>query len=443
MKHTVKFLETLGSEHSDVAVFDFARLNILGRLTANNIPQLEVGCPPSPFRVTKCHNSTALSSFFHKNGYITAKSVTGVVRVNHDDYEPEPGIERHEDHLFQVQPNLDDCKGLIHHWGGILNGERRKWLPTDKHLDAHCLFGHFPTKYFLDNLEALFQEYPDVPKYFFSHILSNHIPEQSGLLNDDERLADTLSRLSLDNTFVLLTSDHGLTYGDWSNTPLGRLDHKNPMAFLLAPRKYLTGNMEKALLYNQHSLITHYDLHVTLKELALFNFDNPNIPPRRWNQYWSNPPLGESLLKPIDAHRTCHDAGIHPMWCLCSNNVFHPVDDLSSYLIYMLLEEMEAKMQDPNNQCYKLTKYNQQMKLYNNQYTVTDNLYYQIAFYPDPFSSKVTSARVTFRGFITKGEKGFKVESIFRSSEYNREKCHSKVPKESREFCVCLDGNFL
>lgn len=85
-------------------VFDFLRLNILGRVTGNNIPQFEVGCPPAPhIKEVECKDSTALSSFFFEHGYVTGKSATHVVRVNHHSYEPEDNIDRHEDHSFLVQ----------------------------------------------------------------------------------------------------------------------------------------------------------------------------------------------------------------------------------------------------------------------------------------------------------------------------------------------------
>lgn len=48
MNKTVQFLEELGSKTDNVAVFQFFRANILGRLTLQNVPQLDVGCPTSP-----------------------------------------------------------------------------------------------------------------------------------------------------------------------------------------------------------------------------------------------------------------------------------------------------------------------------------------------------------------------------------------------------------
>src|SRR5690242_757728 len=102
MKKTIAFLQELGSKDSDVAVcfilpveltlkvFDFFRLNVLGRATQQNVPQLEVGCPPSPAdKFTPCENTSSLSHYFMEHGYVTAKSASHTVRVNHESYAPE------------------------------------------------------------------------------------------------------------------------------------------------------------------------------------------------------------------------------------------------------------------------------------------------------------------------------------------------------------------
>lgn len=162
-------------------VFDFLRLNVMGRITANNVPQFEVGCPPSPhIHETECKDSTSLSHHFFQHGYVTGKSATLTVRVNHYKYVPEDNIDRHEDHTFYVQckfvslhflisiaNNFEKVRGVIQHWNSVLNGEPQNitWSPFSPNLKRHCLFGNFPATYFLHNMEQLLNKYPeDVPK---------------------------------------------------------------------------------------------------------------------------------------------------------------------------------------------------------------------------------------------------------------------------------------
>lgn len=53
-------------------------MNIVGEHTVENIPQLTVGCPPSPFRLhtVPCQNTTAISEYLHTKGYVTGRAVS-------------------------------------------------------------------------------------------------------------------------------------------------------------------------------------------------------------------------------------------------------------------------------------------------------------------------------------------------------------------------------
>eukprot|EP01127_Copromyxa_protea_P010166 TRINITY_DN2453_c0_g1_i3.p1 TRINITY_DN2453_c0_g1~~TRINITY_DN2453_c0_g1_i3.p1 ORF type:complete len:724 (-),score=92.30 TRINITY_DN2453_c0_g1_i3:1536-3707(-) len=442
MKHSIEYIQKLGiQKDSGVAVFEFFRYNVLGRSTSENVPQLELGCPPSPgAHTTTCQNVTALSAFMKDHGYVTGKSATHTVRANHYEYIPEINVDRHEDHFWILRGDdkADKTLGIIQHRDKIPNGEGVNWLPFSPNLRAHCLFGHFPADYFLHNLRQFFATYPkDVPKYFWVHILSNHMTEQTGLMDSDLKLVKTLMELPLEDTFVWLTADHGLTYG-WEATPIGVQDHKNPLGILLAPRSYLTSEQETALLYNQHNLVTHYDIHTTFKELARMGAKNPPPEPiRAFNQKNAIPPFGLNILKEISPDRTCAEAGIAPQWCLCSHTTYESDVKIAEALRDVILDEISHRVEG-EELCYDLRTLKKNFPP-PKTYRVSEGKYFHAILEAVNFQSQI-GRKLTFQGWVkVDDETGkFLVESIGRITEYGPEKCHPKLNKpSSKEYCAC------
>ncbi|CAJ0564085.1 unnamed protein product, partial [Mesorhabditis spiculigera] len=66
---------------------------------------------------------------------------------------------------------------------------------------------------------------------------------------------------ALENSFVFFMGDHGLRFGQWLDTTLGKREINNPMLVVTVP-KWLRGNKELMANLNHNSvkLLTHYDV---------------------------------------------------------------------------------------------------------------------------------------------------------------------------------------
>ena len=77
-------------------------------------------------------------------------------------------------------------------------------------------------------IEQIFSDYKGIPKLFIEHHMDNHVGSQDGVPIFDKDLAAHLTRLSLNNTVLLLMGDHGLTDG---STKRGVHEHNNPVLY--------------------------------------------------------------------------------------------------------------------------------------------------------------------------------------------------------------------
>lgn len=139
--------------------------------------------------------------------------------------------------------------------------------------------------------------------------------------NADELLDDLLVKMNdtgvLDNTVVILMSDHGIRWGPIRETFQGWLEERLPFLFVLLP-KWLQEKYPEAmanLRRNTRALTTHYDVHETMLDLMnLTTLESEELKNRA--NYW-NRRAGLSLFLPISGDRTCKNADIPTEWCTC------------------------------------------------------------------------------------------------------------------------------
>jgi hypothetical protein len=253
--------------------------------------------------------------------------------------------------------------------------------------------------------------YPDLPKFLYAHLDETHeVRAFAQAYDDDESLANHLERLVTRSgagehgrgAAVLLLGDHG---AEGSET-----DQRAPFAAILLSRGLLerypawrnafTGGLEaqarRALLQNRQRLVTHLDLHETLRDLATggmprlldgdlplpggaadgascpdggcptqggsrpgreapappleaFGWAEGVVPPvepmasvvAKTHPEWFNAecsaPLRQatprSLLLPIARNRSCADAGLDNAYCACGTAVWRKESDLQSPLV--------------------------------------------------------------------------------------------------------------
>lgn len=136
---------------------------------------------------------------------------------------------------------------------------------------------------------------------------------------------------AINNTFLLVMSDHGLRFGSFRNTYQGMMEERQPFLYLIPPtnfaRKYPVAM--RNLVMNKHALTSHFDLYETLRDLYdLTTLTTTALKQRTEELREADPmPRGISLFLPIPTNRTCIAAGISSHWCTCHERQEIPKND--------------------------------------------------------------------------------------------------------------------
>ncbi|CAH0602971.1 unnamed protein product [Chrysodeixis includens] len=126
----------------------------------------------------------------------------------------------------------------------------------------------------------------------------------------------------LDNTVLVLLSDHGIRWGAIRLTKQGRLEERLPFVHMLLPPSFQE-NYNLAynnLKQNSKRLTTPFDMYATLSDLInLEEINNEKIKQRTNSSYTLNRSI--SLFLPIPKNRTCKTADIDDHWCTCHKGI--------------------------------------------------------------------------------------------------------------------------
>ncbi|KAK2577450.1 hypothetical protein KPH14_003555 [Odynerus spinipes] len=124
----------------------------------------------------------------------------------------------------------------------------------------------------------------------------------------------------LNNTALIVMSDHGMRFGAFRQTFQGKMEDSLPFSFIALPKWWREqypvawANMRR----NTRSLTTGFDLHETLKDLAdPRRLEENSLRQRTERMSKGKIPRGISFFLPIPDHRTCNTAGIPGNLCMC------------------------------------------------------------------------------------------------------------------------------
>lgn len=122
-------------------------------------------------------------------------------------------------------------------------------------------------------------------------------------------------------TVILLLSDHGSHMGPhFQMTEAGRLEHRLPLLFLIAPHSllgHLPREARAALEGNQQALTTPLDVHRTLLHLVE-GWRELTGEQAEGGRGWEGERAGLSLFTRVPPERTCYDAGVPSSLCPCA-----------------------------------------------------------------------------------------------------------------------------
>lgn len=243
-------------------------------------------------------------------------------------------------------------------------------LEMESHISSHkkgnahlCLGSRRPVDVMLDYLDKFIYSIGNLPYFSFFWTTSyTHDYLNYPRLIDNE-FANVLSNLSssnaLNNTFLILMSDHGIRWGSYRNTYQGMMEERQPFLYLIPPKwfpdKYPMAM--KNLLSNRRKLTTHFDLYETLHDLFdLQTISTDLIKERAQDLIDIDPmPRGISLFLPVPPSRTCYLAGISPHWCTCHEKQFISTTDAKVLRVARMIVQGINNMVKTYPQCQMLS----------------------------------------------------------------------------------------
>ena len=177
----------------------------------------------------------------------------------------------------------------------------------------------------MDNIRQMAWAHRDSPYFQFAWSSSLNIWTLNGPLSTDSFLEDTLVFLQneklLENTILVLISDHGFRTGPVMYEFQGRIENRMPFTYFVFPQSF-KGKYAAAIdimTQNQEHLTTPYDVYETLKDIsALATISNERVLEERIHRLELGNERGISLFLPIPLNRTCATAGIDEQWCICN-----------------------------------------------------------------------------------------------------------------------------
>ncbi|XP_059144629.1 uncharacterized protein LOC131931792 isoform X2 [Physella acuta] len=165
----------------------------------------------------------------------------------------------------------------------------------------------------LNWIRDIFYMYKDDPKFMVHFYTPLSHDDNNMITIADDDLKNFLENLEtggyLNNTLLLVMSDHGSRFADVRRTLSGKLEERLPYVSLRFPpwfkKKY--PSLVKNVKTNVNRLTTPFDLHETFKDILRFDGAGLGDVMNR----------GISLFKEIPKSRTCHHADVAPHWCAC------------------------------------------------------------------------------------------------------------------------------
>ncbi|ESO93710.1 hypothetical protein LOTGIDRAFT_93092, partial [Lottia gigantea] len=228
----------------------------------------------------------------------------------------------------------------------------------EKHLsmwnnDHQCVGDRLETDLILDYTRDLARAFPKHPHFAFSFITRlTHDVLSNAVLADEvyhNRLQEFERQGIFNSSVVFLFSDHGLRFGSFRETYIGKLEERLPMVYVIFPKWFSKKYPEihSNLVKNMNRLTTPFDIYETLKDILYFR--------GRPTGFVDVKQRGISLFEEIPKSRTCDHAGILPHWCVCMNQMELPVTDKFSRLsVKYLVSYINKKLSRYRDRCATL-----------------------------------------------------------------------------------------
>lgn len=169
----------------------------------------------------------------------------------------------------------------------------------------------------IDHLKQFVQIYEGKRKFAFSWHTGLAHNEPNHLSLGDQDFVDYFKWMKheghLNNTILIVMGDHGSNLNDIRNTPVGRIEERMPMLYMVVPKTITNSrpNLSEILEHNTRQLISHCDTYATLVDILNGKFEYKN------NFQMISTPAKISLFQRVPKDRTCTHAQIPAGYCPC------------------------------------------------------------------------------------------------------------------------------
>lgn len=192
--------------------------------------------------------------------------------------------------------------------------------------NERCLGGRDLHEYMLDYTLQFYQKYPKNHKFGYIHTNAAH--ETTGNVRKLDKdlikfINDFLDLAMERNEDVALffMSDHGykdIKYGQWDFRSF--YEYYTPMTHLVLSKNVVEKLEARGLLgFNSKELVSRYDMHLSLKDLAYFPYQQKD---QVWyaeeKKKYKSDRVFSLFRERVDVGRSCFDFGIAKEFCLCS-----------------------------------------------------------------------------------------------------------------------------
>ncbi|KAJ8665353.1 hypothetical protein QAD02_007015 [Eretmocerus hayati] len=236
-----------------------------------------------------------------------------------------------------------------HHYMRTFYLAAAPYFPYSKPFCLGALPRH---KVMMNHLKAIFDKHKDHPKFAFGFHgeLSHDSYNDIGVADEDllQWLKDLKESNQLNNTILIVMSDHGHRFAEIRNTLQGKQEERMPFfSFTFPPWfKQVYPQAYANFLFNTQLLTTPFDIHATLEHIL--NFEIPK------DGDLSNRAI--SLFNKIPIERTCADAFIEPHWCACLSWKEMPTDqDVIKEAAQYFVDFLNSYTVDQRDICETLT----------------------------------------------------------------------------------------
>ncbi|CAG7726920.1 unnamed protein product [Allacma fusca] len=224
-----------------------------------------------------------------------------------------------------------------------------------------CIRDRLEFQNMLDYVKSTAKVLKSSPYFQFAWASSLFTKSYNYAKNGDQPLYTTLKYLYgkklMDNTILILLSDHGYRFSPLVELRQGRFESKMPLFLTIFPEsfssKYPTAisNFEE----NSYRLTTPFDVFETLKDLV-----NPDENLGEESMLSREVPLGvrgTSLFLPVPLNRTCEGAGIDPNHCICRETrplKFFEESEIVAKFTKKVITEINGYLSNYYNSCAQL-----------------------------------------------------------------------------------------